>query len=336
MPVSALDCVRPAVQHVRDQLFRPFRLGQWTRLAFVGLLAGELFSFNGSSSHHVNQPHPGAGPQFDPALLIPFLIAALIIVPLFWLLFLYINSRMRFILFDSVVTKNCSIRSMWRERRGPAMAYFSWQVILSLVALGGFALLVGVPLAMGVLLGWLTAPQEHVGAIALAVALVLAWAVLLVVVHVFTKDFVVPQMALENISAFHGWSKLMTMIETEPQRYFGYAVLKLVLSIASGIVVTIFGFILLILLLIPIGGFGLFWGLIGHAAGFGWNAFTITLAAALGCGFLLVVLYALALLSVPLIVFFPAYSIYFFSARYPLLAGAINMPSTQLASTSST
>jgi hypothetical protein len=34
----------------------------------------------------------------------------------------------------------------------------------------------------------------------------------------------------------------------------------------------------------------------------------------------LVILYGVSLISVPVIVFFPAYSIYFFAARYPLLA----------------
>src|ERR1051326_8080746 len=42
MPASALDVIGPAFQHTINQLFKPFRFGQWTRLAFTGLLAGEL------------------------------------------------------------------------------------------------------------------------------------------------------------------------------------------------------------------------------------------------------------------------------------------------------
>ena len=38
---------------------------------------------------------------------------------------------------------------------------------------------------------------------------------------------------------------------------------------------------------------------------------------------LAVVLYVLSLISVPVIVFFPAYSIYFFAARYPSLAAVL-------------
>src|SRR5258706_13483279 len=42
MPVSAVDCVQPALQHTREQLFTRFRFGQWSRLALVGILAAEL------------------------------------------------------------------------------------------------------------------------------------------------------------------------------------------------------------------------------------------------------------------------------------------------------
>jgi hypothetical protein len=44
-----------------------------------------------------------------------------------------------------------------------------------------------------------------------------------------------------------------------------------------------------------------------------------------GCALLAVFLFVTALISVPAIVFFPAYSIYFFAARYPAL-GAVLYP----------
>jgi hypothetical protein len=37
-------------------------------------------------------------------------------------------------------------------------------------------------------------------------------------------------------------------------------------------------------------------------------------------------LYVIALISVPVIVFFPAYSIYFFAARYPRLSAVLYPP----------
>jgi hypothetical protein len=257
----------------------------------------------------------------------PLLVVLVIAVPLLWLVFLYLSSRMRFILFDSVVAKRCEIGLMWRRRREPAMRYFVWQIVLSLVSLAGIALIVGVPALIAFSLGWFTEPRSHLAGLISAGILVFftfaGWALLAVLAHVFTKDFVVPQMALENISAFEGWSRLWRMLQSEKAGYAGYAGMKLLLAIAAGIAIGIVAVILLVILLIPIGGLGAITVLGGQAAGLSWNVFTITLAVVTGCIFLLVFFYAVALISVPAIVFFPAYSIYFFAGRYPQLGSLI-------------
>lgn len=331
VPISAVDSISPAFQHTKEQLFRPFRFGQWTRLALVGLFAGELSSgggcnlnYNAGGSHrHDLLP----APHIDPALLIPLVIVAVIAIPVLWLLFIFVSSRMRFVLFDSVIERNCSIGRMWRARREPALQYFVWQLVFSLISLAGFAVFVGVPALVAFLLGWFTEPREHLAGLILAGAFVffvfLGWALLTVLVHVFTKDFVVPQMALENLSAFEGWTKLITMLKAEKGKYAGYAGMKLVMAMGAAFVVGIAALILILVLLIPIGGLGVISILLGQAAGLTWNVFTITGAVVAGCVLLLMLFYGVSLLSVPVIVFFPAYSIYFFAARYPLLARLI-------------
>jgi hypothetical protein len=102
--------------------------------------------------------------------------------------------------------------------------------------------------------------------------------------------------------------------------------MKLVMSIGAGIVVGILAVILILVLLIPIGGLGVISVLLGQSAGLTWDVFTITLALVAGCILLLLILYGVSLISVPVFVFFPAYSIYFFAARYPLLARLIYPP----------
>ena len=52
--------------------------------------------------------------------------------------------------------------------------------------------------------------------------------------------------------------------------------------------------------------------------------YTITLAVVVGCILLALILYAFSLVSVPAIVFFPAYSIYFFASRYPGLDALVH------------
>jgi hypothetical protein len=139
------------------------------------------------------------------------------------------------------------------------------------------------------------------------------------VVHVFTKDFVVPEMALENISAIEGWRRLLPMLKAEKGSYAGYIGMKIVMSLGAAVVVGIVTFIVLLIFLIPVGGFGVIAVMAGKTAGLTWNLYTITLAVVMGCVVLAVLLYIVSLISVPAIVFFPAYSIYFFASRYPSL-----------------
>jgi hypothetical protein len=335
--ISAVDCITPAFEHTKQQLFRPFRFGQWTRLALVGLFAGEMSSgggcnFNysghgGSTTHH--DFVSAAAPNW--ALLGPLLAIALITLPLIALLLIYLNSRMRFVLFDSVVEKKCELTRMWRERSEPALQYFLWQIVFLLATVAGTAILLGVPALAAFLLGWLTAPKQHLAPLILSGIFLffvfMFWLVVSIVVQVFTKDFVVPQMAIEKVSAFEGWRRLLGMMGSEKGSYAGYGGMKLLLTIGAGVAIGILAFIVIVILLIPFGGLGVITVLAGKAAGLTWNVFTITAAIVAGSMFLLVVFYVVALISVPATVFFPAYAIYFFASRYPQLAYLIYPPS---------
>ena len=68
-------------------------------------------------------------------------------------------------------------------------------------------------------------------------------------------------------------------------------------------------------------GVAVFFG--GKAAGWTWNPDTIALAVVLGCVALAILMFVAALIAVPVIVFFPAYSIYFFAPRYAPLASLL-------------
>jgi hypothetical protein len=60
------------------------------------------------------------------------------------------------------------------------------------------------------------------------------------------------------------------------------------------------------------------------AAGLTWNLYTITLAVVVGSIVIFSLLYLMSLVSVPAVVFFPAYSIHFFASRYPALDALIH------------
>lgn len=105
------------------------------------------------------------------------------------------------------------------------------------------------------------------------------------------------------------------MIRPEPGKYVVYLLLKLVLSIAAGILFGIAAIVPIVVIVVP----AVILVLVGKVVGLGWTVTTISLAVILGSILLLILIYLIALVSVPATVFFPAYSIYFFASRYPNL-----------------
>jgi hypothetical protein len=336
--VSAVDCVQPALQHTRQQLFSPFRFGQWYRLALVGILAGELHvgscSF-GKLGKLVSRRHgTGQGfmappfPHIDPARIAQFagLIAviALLVLVLFFA-FLYINSVFRFILFDSVLRKNCSIGDGWQRWHRAGRRYFLWQLVLMISSAVFFGMLIGIPLMMMGAVGMMRDPGSHLAGIAggvlLLILVVLVFALAALVVQVLARDFLVPIMALEDLDFADAWSRLFGLMRGDLGKYVGYLLLKLVMAIAAWIMFSIVAIIPTLLIVGPsaaviVGG---------AAAGLTWNITTISLAIIFGVMAVLALIYAIALIATPATVFFPAYAMYFFAARYPNL-GALVYP----------
>ncbi len=335
MPLSAVDCVQPAIQHTREQLFSRFRFGQWSRLALVGILAAELHAGGcnfGGFNMPITRPRrdeflPAAFPHIDPARIAQFagLIAAAILLGIVvYFIFLYINSVFRFILFDSVLRKYCSISEGWARWHRTGRRFFLWQIVFQ-VSIGlFFAVLIGVPIAIGLAAGVTHDTFAHPGrmvlAIILLIGLFLIAALVAAAVQVLAKDFLVPIMALEGLDFADGWSRLLALIRVEPGRYVVYLLMKLVLAIAAAILFGIIAIIPAVVVAIP----GVMVVIAAHAAGMGWNVTTISLAVIAGAVFVAVLIYVIALVCVPATVFFPAYAIHFFAARYPNLNVLLN------------
>jgi hypothetical protein len=334
VPVSAVDVVRVAFDHAATQLFKPFRLGQWTRLAFVGILAGEA-TLGGFNYRYPSSGRSGT-PQFFLQQIprVPYgilgvfafvlLVAAALILGL---IFAYISSRMRFVLFDSVVAKECHIRRFWSARGDQALSYFLFNILFSLVMLTGIATILVPAAVIAASLGWFRSPREHLAGLILGglavLVIFLALVFLAVVAAVLTKDFVVPQMALENIGVVDGWSRLIHMLRDAPWAYAGYLGLKILLRIGSVAVMVIAALVVILVWLIPFGSVGLAGFLLARVIGLGWNVLTVIVTVVFGLVAVCALIYALALATVPIIVFFPAYSIHFFADRYEPLRGAL-------------
>ncbi len=347
MPISAVDCVQPALQHTRQQLFSRFRWGQWSRLALVGILAAELHvascNFGNFGGSWPKLPHKNPGellpsssvrfglPQFNPAHLpehlgelLGLIVIAILAAMVLSFVFLYLNSVFRFILFDAVLRRECSIREGWQKWRRAGGRFFAWQIVLQIAVWLFLLVAVVVPVALAFAAGWISNPQEHIVPLVLGAVLLIAVAGLfllaMLVVQTLARDFLVPIMALEDVDFADGWHALRAKIRVEKGRFAVYLLLKLVLAMAAAILFSILAVIPALAVVIP----GVAAVVAGHAAGMGWNVTTVSLAIILGSVLIFLLLYLIALVCVPGTVFFPAYGLHFLAARYPRLDGLLN------------
>jgi hypothetical protein len=346
VPRSAADCIGPAFEHTKQQLFKPFRWGQWVRLAVVGLLAGELSSGGGCNSgfnipaqptHRGNQLLAPHFPTIDPAKLAPYIgLIAIGAVLAFVLLIvlIYCNSIFRFILLDAVVQKHCAIRQAWRRWRKAGWQFFLWQIVYQIALMMVMVILVGIPVGLALIMGWLREPKEHVLPLVLGglfVFFVFLFVLLTaLVVHVLAKDFVAPIIGLEEMDFADAWSRLFGLMRPEKGDYAIYLLLKLALSIAAVVLFGIVTVILVLIFAVPMGIAVAAVILLAKSAGLTWNFATIAAAVVAGLIAFFCLLFLISLVSVPAVVFFPAYSIYFFAARYPRLQAWLHAPPVPL------
>ena len=337
MPISAVDTITPAFQHTRHQLLKPFRLGQWVRLALLGLATGELGSSGACRVPSVPQRQPSSSdqltlsaPHLPPSLshlsvaeLVFIATLAILLVVVVMLLFLYLNSICRFILFDSILRRECTLREGWRRWKATGRRFFVWQLLFQIVVMMGLVILVGLPLGLAYLSGWFRAPKQHLAPLILGGILLFFIAVMFVLltllVHVLAKDFVVPLMALDDLDWSDAWQRFLAMVKAEKGGYAGYIGMKVLLAIAAGIIVGVIGFFIAFIFILPVV-LAFLIPTIRGGPGITWNVYTITVAVVVGIVMFAFLMSLISLISVPIVVFFPAYSIYFFAARYPALS----------------
>jgi hypothetical protein len=334
-PRSPTEAVAPAFAHLKRQLFRPFRLGQWLRLGFVGLLAGEagsgcnlgnsLSRAAESSSAGPATPQPPAMPDLQTLLIvIAVSVAAIMILAV---VFTWIGSRLRFVLFDSVIAGECRIRESWRRRGAEGFSYFAFQLVLMVVSIAVVVVMVGVPALIVFEKGWFNSDANHLPEVAFGLGLLflLALGLLLplTIAQVLVKDFVVPQMALEGVGVREGWRRLVSMMRADKTTYASYLGLKLGLRIAATIMFFTVTAVAITVVLIPLGGLGVLgiWGAKATGATETW--LMIALAVLAGAVVFLLMAAVSAIILAPVVVFFPAYSMYFFADRYPALAAVL-------------
>lgn len=343
--LSPTDCLAPAFGRVKLMLFQPFRLSTWLKMGFIGWLAGGLITLRSNVGVPARMPRgrvPGDPMEginrviraIQAHNIIPVLITVGILVVALVLIHLYLFCRFRFVLFDSVVSTEAVIERGWYKYSPQANRYFVFWFFYRLITWTAFALVIGVPVwrayKSGVFQG-----ENPVGAL-VALALTVGFAtfslaIVFSIVSTLLTDFILPLMALDDLSFENAWSAIRDLVAAEPGSWAGYMGLKLLLALATGISLSIAAVFLIlaaiVVLVIPVGllvGIGVM--VVKSAGSAGLVIGGVLIAAAITLT-VATIIAMIMLVIAPVSVFFSAYALYFFGGRYPKL-GALLWPST--------
>lgn len=276
MTLYAIERIDDAVSLSRELLF-PVQFWLWAKLAvvvaFVGLGSGGggfegVFSNAPSTTSTVGQT-PGFSPDFGEITLPEnlFVILAVVVAVLFvfGLLFAAVGAIMEFVLVTALRDREIAIRRTVRQHARKGLGLFGFRVVLGLLAsllIGGIAVglfwseismaLAGEPIDIDATSA--VGRGLLVGLVALVVGVPIA------LVHGFTTEFVVPVMLEEDTGVLAGWKRLSPVLREHLVQYGAYLLiafaLRIVTSIAAGIVVGI----LSVVILIPFAVVGLLLG----------------------------------------------------------------------------
>ncbi len=335
-PISAVDCVSPALARTGRQMFRPVRFGFWARMALVGLFTGEFATSGGGFNFNFPMNVPAKRTDHllafdwhallhDPRIiaLIAVAAAAAVVMLFVWM---YIGSVYRFVLFESVLTGECKLGEGWRKWNPHGVRLFVWRIGFSLLNLFVLAIIVGVGFVTFKSLGLLHGkPSGAALAEIILLALLFGFVAVIItlaflIVWLLTKDFVVGIMLFEAVDTMEGWRRLIPMLRADPWGYVFYVLMKVVLAFAAAIIFGILDVIVMLVLMIPVVIVGVVIAIAVPSSAWHWNPVTITLVIVFAAVAISVLTYLIAVIAAPSVVFFESYVLNFFGSRYQPLA----------------
>ena len=264
--VSPFDAARAAYDHTRSQLF-PMRPEKWVVLGLLAFLdqCGRTFrggggSPGGGSSHGHGGPggwppdlgQVGAWAQratewlgSHAALIALGVVVGLLVFGVVAAVVLWVNARGVFMYADAVATGRAEVSRPWRQHAAAASSYFGWSLglalafVLTVLFAGGlvvttmFAFVAGRLQGTG---GWL------IVAAMLPVLALLALALpLLGLAGLALRDFVAPLQLATGLPCGAAARLLESLVVAQPGAFVLYLVLKLLVVVATGLVVAVLG-----------------------------------------------------------------------------------------------
>ena len=262
--VSPVDAARAAWQHTRSQLF-PIRFEKWLVLGLLAFLdqCGRAFHGGGGSSGGGDGRGPGGGFPPDFAGIGAWLqrtsewlaahativalgtVAGILVFGVVAAVVLWVNARGVFMYADAVATGRVEVSRPWRQHADAASSYFGWSLGITFAMVFAALFLAGLVVAtvfafVGGRLqgtgGWLILAAM----VPVLVLLALAFP-LLALAGVALRDFVAPLQLATGLPCGPAARLLESLVVAQPGAFVLYLLLKLLVVVASGLVIVIGG-----------------------------------------------------------------------------------------------
>ena len=250
--INVAEPVSPALERVKHVLFRPFDLGKWFIIGFCAWLAqlgeggaGGNFNFNNFGQHHGYEDNfrQGLARARDYLLdnlnwIVP-LAAVLVVIGLaMWLVFLWLNSRGKFMFLHCVALNKAEVAEPWRQFANEANSLFLFRLVLRLAGMICTLplLVIAIIIVARMFLAGQLIPNAVLAAIGFGL-LFFGMAIVFAVIRKLTLDFVVPIMFLRRNRCLSAWKELGTLISGHVGTFILYFLFQIVLAIAIGIIV---------------------------------------------------------------------------------------------------
>ena len=245
--VSVIDPIGPAIQRVKDILFKPFDLGKWFTIGFCAWLA-----YLGGGGGNGGGGGRGGGPseareafgqakEFvleNLAWIIPVALTVVALIVVLWLVFTWLSSRGRFMFLHCVAENKAEVKIPWTKFRQHANSLFLFRIILGLI---GFAA-IGLPILL--IIACIAMIITGDGAVVIGILgcvitglIIIAISIVFAVIGKFTTDFVVPIMFLRTTSCITGWREFLTILSVNKARFALYILFQIVIALAIGALV---------------------------------------------------------------------------------------------------
>ncbi len=251
--VSVIDPIGPAIDRVRDILFRPFDLERWFVIGFCAWLA--QLGHGGGNGNGGGSGNKGVKPENLPqeasrlfeqtkdyvthnaSWLIPVAVAVVMVILVVSLLFIWLSSRGRFMFLHCVAQNKSEVKVPWRQYEIHAYSLFLFRIALTVIGFLIFASLIAAGVVLAISGGTFDIHSLPIlGGVVLG-SIFLIVAVTLGVIAKLTKDFVVPIMYLHTTHCTQAWRMLLDIVSPNKGRIALYIIFQIALAMAIGTIV---------------------------------------------------------------------------------------------------